>query len=230
MIKFHFNNAPNPMKVALLLEELELPYEAIPVDTRKGEQFAPDFLAVNPNGKVPAIVDGDVKVFDSNAILLYLADKAGLFVAPPSDHAARGEMLSWLMLVASGVGPFSGQSVHFRHFAPEPKTYALNRYDYEAHRHWKLVDERLASRSRMLGDSYGIVDMAVWGWARMVPYVLGNDGAWAGLPHVKRLFDEISARPAAQRVEKLRTLHTFKTALDDDARRNMFPQNERLAG
>ena len=94
MIKFHFNNAPNPMKVALLLEELELPYEAIPVDTRKGEQFAPDFLAVNPNGKVPAIVDGDVKVFDSNAILLYLADKAGRFVAPPSDHAARSRCTS----------------------------------------------------------------------------------------------------------------------------------------
>ena len=230
MIKFYFNAAPNPMKVALLLEELELPYEAIPVDTRKGEQFTPDYLEVNPNGKVPAIVDGGTAVFDSNAILLYLADKTGRFVPPPSDTAARGEMLSWLMFVASGVGPFSGQSVHFRHVAPEPKAYALNRYDYEAHRHWKLIDERLARRGRMLGDTYGIVDMAVWGWARMVPYVLGLDDAWARLPHVKRLLDEINLRPAAQRVEKLRTSHTFKAEMDADARRNMFPQNERLAG
>lgn len=229
MIKFHYNTAPNPMKVALLLEELELPYEPIPVDTRKGEQFAPGYLAVNPNGKVPAILDGEVPVFDSNAILLYLADKTGRFVPPPAAGAARAEMLSWLMFVASGIGPFSGQSVHFRHFAPEPKTYALNRYDYEAHRHWKLVDERLARHDYMTGDSYGIVDMAVWGWARMVPYVLGIDDAWSRLPHVKRLLDEINARPAAQRVEKLRTAHTFKTEMDDEARRNFFPQNERLA-
>jgi GSH-dependent disulfide-bond oxidoreductase len=122
MIKFYFNTAPNPMKVALLLEELELPYEAIPIDTRKGEQFTAEYLEVNPNGKVPAIVDGGNAVFDSNAILLYLADKTGRFVPPPSDAAARGEMLSWLMFVASGLGPFSGQSVHFRHAAPEPKT------------------------------------------------------------------------------------------------------------
>jgi GST-like protein len=228
MIKFYYNTAPNPMKVALLLEELELPYDAIPVDTRKGEQFAPDYLAVNPNGKVPAIADGDVTVFDSNAILLYLADQAGRFVPPPAAGAARGEMLSWLMFVASGIGPFSGQSVHFRHSAPEPKAYALNRYDYEAHRHWKLVDERLARNDYMAGGSYGIVDMAVWGWARLVPYVLGIDDAWARLPHVKRLLDEINARPAAQRVDKLRTSHTFKTEMDAEARRNFFPQNERL--
>ncbi len=228
MIQFYFNAAPNPMKVALLLEELQLPYRPVPVDTRKGEQFAPDFLAVNPNGKVPAIVDGDVTVFDSNAILLFLADRAQRFVPTETGSAARAGMLSWLMFVASGVGPFSGQSVHFRHAAPEPKEYALNRYDFEANRHWKLVDERLARNAYMLGDAYSIVDMAVWGWARMVPHVLGSDDAWARLPHVKRLLDEINARPAAARVEKLRTSHTFKTEMDAEARRNMFPQNERL--
>jgi len=230
MIKFYYNGAPNPMKVALLLEELGLEYEPVPVDTRKGEQFHPDYLAVNPNGKVPAIVDGTAAVFDSNAILLYLADKARRFVPTERESAARARMLSWLMFVASGVGPFSGQSVHFRHFAPEPKTYALNRYDFEANRHWKLVDEQLARNDYMLGDAYGIVDMAVWGWARMVPYVLGADDCWNRLPHVKRLLDEVNARPAAARAEKLRTSHAFKAEMDAEALRNMFPQNERLTG
>ena len=228
MIKFYFNAAPNPMKVALLLEELQAPYEAIPVDTRKGQQFAPQYLAVNPNGKVPAIVDGDVVVFDSNAILLYLAERANRFVPLDRGSAARGQMLSWLMFVASGIGPFSGQSVHFRHVAPEPKDYALNRYDFEAHRHWKLVDERLSRGRYMLGGEYGIVDMALWGWARLIPYVLGGEENWARYPNVKRLLDDINARPAAQRVEKLRTAHTFKTEMDDESRRFMFPQNERL--
>ena len=230
MIRFYYNAAPNPMKVALLLEELGAKYEAIPIDTRKGEQFAADYLAVNPNGKVPAIVDGDATVFDSNAILLYLADKAQRFVPVDRNSAARGEMLSWLMFVASGIGPFSGQSVHFRHHAPHPKDYALNRYDFEANRHWKLLDERLARNACMLGETYSIVDMAVWGWARMVPYVMGADDAWSRYPHVKRLLDEISARPAAISAEKLRTSHVFKTDMDAEARRSMFPQNERLPG
>ncbi len=228
MIKFYFNAAPNPMKVALLLEELGAPYEAIPVDTRKGQQFAPEYLTVNPNAKVPAIVDGDAVVFDSNAILLYLADKADRFVPSDKSSAARGQMLSWLMFVASGIGPFSGQSVHFRHVAPEPKAYALNRYDFEAHRHWKLIEDRLSRGQYMLGSDYGIVDMAVWGWARLIPYVLGGEDNWAKYPNVKRLLDEVNARPAAARAEKLRSAHTFKAELDDEARRFMFPQNERL--
>ena len=114
MLKFYFNGSPNPTKVALFLEEAGLPYEAIAVDTRKGDQFKADFLKVNPNAKVPAIVDGDTTVFDSNAILLYLAEKTGKFLPAPD---ARGELLSWLMFVASGVGPFSGQAVHFKHHA-----------------------------------------------------------------------------------------------------------------
>ena len=178
MIKFFFNNAPNPMKVALCLEEAALDYELVPVDTRKGEQFAPDFVALNPNAKVPVIVDGEAVVFDSNAILLYLAEKSGRFLGSGTP-ASRGELLSWLMFVASGVGPFSGQAVHFKHFAPEPKAYALNRYSVEARRHYGILNERLAQRRWMLGDDYSIVDMAVWGWARLVPFVLGDDGAGA---------------------------------------------------
>lgn len=228
MIKFYYNLAPNPMKVALLLEELGLPYEAVPVDTRKGEQHASAFKAVNPNAKVPAIDDDGVLMFDSNAILLWLADKHARFVPTNLASAERAETLSWLMFIASGIGPYSGQAVHFRMAAPEPKDYALNRYDFEADRHWKILDERLATRPWLVGDSYGIVDMAFWGWARLVPYVMGDQQAFERYPHVKRLLDEINARPAAARVEALRQRHNFKTEMDDEARRAMFPQNERL--
>jgi GSH-dependent disulfide-bond oxidoreductase len=225
MIKFYYSLAPNPMKVALFLEEAGLPYEAIPVDTRKGEQHATSFKAINPNAKVPVIVDGATTVFDSNAILLYLADKSGRFL-PPAD--ARGPMLSWLMFIASGIGPFTGQCVHFKHYAPEPVPYATNRYDFEAWRHWNLLEERLAGRAFLLGDDYTLVDMALWGWARIVPFALG-DGTWDKLPNVKRVVDTISARPAAQRAAALKDRHAFKSEMDDEARRAMFPQNERLA-
>ena len=229
MLKFYYNAAPNPMKVALLLEELELPYEAVPVDTRKGEQFSAHYLAVNPNAKVPTIVDGDVRVFDSNAILLFLADREKRFVPLDAGSAARGDMLSWLMFLASGIGPFSGQSVHFRHVAPEPKEYALNRYDFEAQRHWKLLESHLADSQYMLGKEYSIVDMAFWGWARLVPFVLGTgEATWTTYPQLKRLLDEINARPAVARADALKTRHAFKTENDDEAKRFMFPQNERL--
>ena len=149
MIKFYFNGSPNPTKVALFLEESGLPYEPMPVDTRRGQQFEPAFLAINPNAKVPAIVDDGVTVFDSNAILLYLAEKTGQFTGKP---AQRGELLSWLMFVATGVGPFSGQAVHFRHFAPEKVPYAQTRYAYEAERHFAILDARLAKQAYMVGD------------------------------------------------------------------------------
>lgn len=229
MLKFFYNAAPNPMKIALLLEELGLAYEAIPVDTRKGEQFAPEFLAINPNAKVPAVVDGDVHIFDSNAILLFLADRAQQFVTTDAASAERAQTLSWLMFIATGIGPFSGQSVHFRHVAPEPKDYALNRYDYEANRHWGVIEQHLATHEFMVGNRYSIVDMAFWGWARMVPYVLGTgDATWSKYPNVKRLLDVINARPAAQRAEALKSRHVFKAELDAEARKFLYPQNERL--
>ncbi|MDX2156037.1 MAG: glutathione S-transferase N-terminal domain-containing protein [Hyphomicrobiaceae bacterium] len=220
MIKFYFSGAPNPMKVALMLEEAGIAYEAIPVDTRKGDQHKPEFLKINPNAKVPVIVDGDATVFDSNAILLYLAEKSGKFL-PPASPKNRGELLSWLMLVATGVGPFSGQSVHFQHMAPEKIPYAVNRYRFEAMRHYALLNEHLAGRKYMVAGTYTIVDMAVWGWARMIPFVLDKD-AWAKLPDLKRLVDEIEARPAAQTALKLKDKFTWKTEMDDEARRAMF--------
>lgn len=218
MIKFYYSLAPNPMKVALFLEEAGLPYEAIPVDTRKGEQHAPEFLAINPNGKVPAIVDGDQTVFDSNAIVLYLAEKSGKFLPAP---AYRGESLSWLMFIASGVGPFLGQAVHFKHYAPEKLAYAIERYQFEAERHFAILDQRLSRQSYLVGDAYSFVDMALWGWLRAAPFAIGDD-AWAKFPHVKRLADEIAARPAVAKVEDLRKRHSFKAEMDAEAMKAMF--------
>jgi GST-like protein len=221
MIKFYYNLAPNPTKVALCLEEMALPYELVPVDTRKGEQHTPQFLAVNPNAKVPAIVDGDATVFDSNAILLYLAEKTGKFLPGKSDKE-RGELLSWLMFVASGIGPYSGQAVHFRNVAPEPKEYAVNRYTFEAERHWGILEKRLTGRKWMLGDAYTVVDMAVWGWSRLIPNVLGAE-APKQFPNLQRHLGEISARPAAQRALALKDKHAFKSDMDEAARIAMFP-------
>ncbi len=218
MLKFYFNLSPNPSKVALFLEEAGLAYEPVPIDTRAGDQHAADFLAVNPNGKVPVIDDAGQIVFDSNAILLYLAEKTGKFLPAPE---LRGETLSWHMFVATGVGPFTGQAVHFRHFAPEDVPYAKSRYTYEAERHLGILDARLADRQYMVGDAYSFVDMNVWGWARMTGFVLGPD-APAQYPNVQRLVSEISARPAAKAVLAMKDRFAFKADMDADARRHMF--------
>jgi GSH-dependent disulfide-bond oxidoreductase len=223
MIKFYYNLAPNPTKVALCLEEMELPYELVPVDTRKGDQFAPAFLEINPNAKTPAITDDGAPVFDSNAILLYLAEKTGQFL-PENTPAARGQLLSWMMFVASGIGPYSGQAVHFKHHAPEQLSYAVNRYTFEAERHFGIIDARLGQHRYMLGDTYTVVDMALWAWARLTPHVLGQEVA-AKMTNLKRLVDEVTARPAAQRALALKERHVFKTEMDDEARKFMFPQN-----
>ena len=149
MIRFYFHPTPNPLKISLFLEEAGLPYEVVPVDTSKGEQHLPAFRKINPNGKVPAIVDTDgpggkeARVFDSSAILLYLADKTGKFGGSPED---RPELLSWLFFIASGLGPFSGQAVHFQFAAPAGLDYAVNRYRREAERHYQVVEDHLAGR------------------------------------------------------------------------------------
>ncbi len=223
MITFYYNNAPNPMKVALFLEETGLNYEPVPVDTRCGEQHTAEFLAINPNRKVPVIVDGETTVFDSNAILLYLAEKTGRFL-PPEGPGKRGELLSWLMFVASGVGPYSGQAVHFRNNAPEKLPYALRRYDFEARRHWQIVEDRLAGRPYMLGENYSIVDMAVWGWASRLAYMLGDDRIMEVYPSLDRLLREIDARPATERAQALAASHPFKAVFDEEAMRALFPQ------
>ncbi|HRK17620.1 MAG TPA: glutathione S-transferase N-terminal domain-containing protein [Hyphomicrobiaceae bacterium] len=220
MLKFYFNGSPNPSKVGLFLAEAGIPYEGVPVDTRRGDQFKPEIVALNPNAKVPIIDDNGVIVFDSNAILLYLAEKHGKFL-PADTPNNRAQLLSWLMFVATGVGPYSGQAVHFRHFAPEKIKYANDRYQYEAKRHFGILDQHLATHRYMVGNTYTIVDMDVWGWARMIPFILGDD-AWATMPNLKRLHDEIMARPAAKEALALKDRHAFKTEMDDEAKRNMF--------
>ncbi len=221
MLKFYYNSGPNPHKVALFLEEAELEYEAVPVETRIGDQHKPEFLAINPNAKAPALLDGDTAVFDSNAILLYLAEKTGSFL--PNDTAPlRAELLSWLMFVATGIGPYSGQAVHFKLHAREQLDYAIKRYQHEAERHYGVLDDRLSQREWLVGDSYTIVDMALWGWARFAPRVMGEE-VYDGFSNVKRLIASIDARPAVGRVEALMQRFQFRMDAEEDARRNLFP-------
>jgi GST-like protein len=229
LIRFYFNLAPNPMKVALMLEELGLPYEAVPVDTAKAEQHAPAFRAINPNGKLPAIVDdqgpgrGEARVFDSSAILLYLGEKTGRFIGSAGD---RPELLSWLFFIATGLGPFSGQAVHFQHAAPEKLPYAVNRYRREIERHYRVLDRHLAGRDFILGRDYSIADMSAWGWLTRASRVLpGADDPLAGFPNLKRLFEAVDARPAAARAKALGKDYRFKTEVDEETKRAMYPSN-----
>ena len=188
MIRFYFHPTPNPAKIGLFLEEAGLAYEAIPVDTSKGEQHAPSFLAINPNGKVPAIVDTEgsggreARVFDSTAILIYLAEKTGTFLGAPED---RPELLSWLLFIASGLGPFSGQAVHFQYAAPAGLDYAVNRYRREAERHYQVLNDHLEGRSHLVGDSYTIADISAWGWLDRAARVMkGADDPLAPFPNL----------------------------------------------
>ena len=229
MIRFYFHPSPNPAKVALFLEEAGLPYEVVPVDTRKGEQHAPAFRAINPNAKLPAIVDTDgaggaaVTVFDSNAILLYLGDKTGRFVGTAAE---RGELLSWLMFIATGIGPYSGQAVHFQRAAPEQLPYAVNRYRREAERHYRVLDEHLAGREHIAGRSYTIVDMAAWGWIDRAAVVLpGESDPLAAFANLRRWFRAVDARPAVARARAVGAGHAFKQEMDEAARRALFPSN-----
>ncbi len=233
MIRFYFHPTPNPLKVALFLEESGIAYEVVPVDTRKGEQHLKDFRAINPNGKLPAIVDTDgpggaqVTVFDSNAILLYLGDKVGRFVGSPAD---RGDLLSWLMFVATGIGPYSGQAVHFQRAAPEQIPYAINRYRREADRHYRVLDGRLKGRTHIVGAGYSIVDMAAWGWIDRAPIVLpGEADPLAAYPDLKRRFTGINARSAVTRARAVGKDIAFKQEMDEQAKRAMFPSNYPLA-
>src|SRR6201986_1189756 len=229
MIRFYFHPTPNPAKVALMLEEAGLVYQLVPVDTSKGEQHTPEFRAINPNGKVPAIIDTEgpggkeARVFDSGAILLYLAEKTGRLIGTPAD---RPELLSWLFFIASGVGPFSGQAVHFQHAAPEKVPYAVNRYRREIERHYRVLDRHLAGRDYIVGGDYSIADMSAWGWLTRAGRVLpGADDPLGDFPNLKRLFETVDARPAPVRARAIGKDHRFKTEVDEETKRAMFPSN-----
>ncbi|GLQ53293.1 glutathione S-transferase [Devosia nitrariae] len=229
VIRFYFHPTPNPAKIALFLEEAGLAYEVIPVDTSKGEQHSPSFRLINPNGKVPAIVDTDgpgepeARVFDSTAILIYLAEKTGKFLGTPED---RPELLSWLLFIASGLGPFSGQAVHFQFAAPEGLDYAVNRYRREAERHYQVLNDHLEGRRFIVGETYTIADISAWGWLDRASRVRkGAEDPLAPFPNVKRLFETVNARPAAGRAREIGKDHPFKRVNDEETKRALFPSN-----
>jgi GSH-dependent disulfide-bond oxidoreductase len=200
MIEVYSWATPNGHKVHIMLEECGLPYKVIPVDIGAGDQFKPEFLAISPNNKIPAIVDPDgpegkrISLFESGAILLYLASKTGKFL--PADVGGRYEVLQWLMFQMGGVGPMLGQAHHFRIYAPEKIEYAINRYTNEAKRLYGVMDKRLANSRYIAGPAYGIADIAIFPWLRSWK----NQGIdWSDYPHLKGWFDEIAARPAVER-------------------------------
>ncbi len=200
MITLHTWSTPNGYKVSIALEELGLDYSVNPIDITRGEQFAPEFLALNPNNKIPAIVDehgpdGEpVTVFESGAILLYLADKTGSLM--PTKARERLEAMQWLMLQMGSVGPMLGQAHHFLRFAPDIIPYAIERYSKEAARLYSVLNTRLRGRDWLVGSAYSIADIATF------PWIARHE--WQGIdlaryPEVKRWFDAIAARPAVQR-------------------------------
>jgi GSH-dependent disulfide-bond oxidoreductase len=217
---------PNGHKVHIMLEECGLPYRVHSVDIGAGEQFAPEFLAISPNNKIPAITDPDgpdgqpISLFESGAILLYLAAKTGQFL--PQGTTQKYEVLQWLMFQMGSVGPMLGQTHHFRIYAPEKIPYAVNRYSNEAKRLYGVMDRRLANSKYLGGAEYSIADIAVFPWLRSWK----NQGIdWNDYPHLKGWFDEIGARPAVKRgVEVLAAQR--KAITDERSREVLFGETQ----
>jgi GSH-dependent disulfide-bond oxidoreductase len=222
MIDVYSWATPNGHKIHIMLEELGLEYKAIPIDIGNGDQFTPEFLAISPNNKIPAIVDNDgpdgkpLALFESGAILFYLAEKTGKFL--PSDPVGRYTTMEWLMFQMGGVGPMLGQAHHFRIYAPEQIEYAVNRYSNEARRLYNVMDKRLAVTQFLAGNEYSIADIATFPWTRSWK----NQGIELDeFPNVKRWFDVISSRPAVIRgVEVLTSLRKEHTS--DKSREALF--------
>ena len=196
MIDLYTWSTPNGQKASIMLEECGLPYTVHPIDIMKDDQFKPEFLEISPNNKIPAIVDQDNgnRLFESGAILIYLADKTGRFL--PAEGRARYDTLAWLMFQMGGVGPMFGQAHHFLKFNPGKAPYAEERYGKEAKRLYGVMDKRLGESRYLAGDEYGIADIATWPWTARYQ--------WQGvdldtLPNVRRWYDEIRARPAVRK-------------------------------
>lgn len=200
MIDLYFWTTPNGYKVTILLEELGLPYNIIPVHIGKGEQFNSEFLKISPNNKIPALVDHDgpgglpIAVFESGAIMMYLAEKSG-WRFMPTDMRQRYDVMQWLMFQMGSVGPMLGQAHHFRRYAPEQIPYAVERYTNEASRIYRVIDKRLGEAQYLAGD-YSIADMATYPWLRPHKWQ-GQD--LADFPNLSRWYADMRARPAVQR-------------------------------
>jgi len=199
MIDLYTWTTPNGRKASIMLEETGLPYRVHPIDISKGDQFKPEFVAINPNSKIPAIVDEEgpdgrpINVFESGAILIWLAEKTDKFLG--ADKRRRIEAIEWLMFQMGGVGPMFGQAHHFRKFAPEPVPYAIERYSKEAQRLYGVLDKRLGELEYLAGD-YSIADMATYPWVARHEWQGVDLAAFA---NVKRWYDAIGTRPAVQR-------------------------------
>jgi GST-like protein len=199
MIDFYVLTSPNVQKIFIMLEELELPYRTIKVDVFQGDQFKPEFLKLNPNGKIPVIVDhegpgGPFTVFESGAILLYLANKTGRFL--PTDTVQRFEALQWLMIQLTGVGPMFGQLTHFKRFAPADNQYSLSRYQTEVLRLYDVLELRLGQSPYLGGPEYTVADIATFPWTRTHEW---QGVKWDDHPNLGRWFSAIAERPAVKR-------------------------------
>jgi GST-like protein len=225
MIDLYYWTTPNGHKITMFLEEADLPYRIIPVNIGTGDQFKPDFLAVAPNNRIPAIVDtapadggAAVSLFESGAILLYLAEKTGKFI--PADLRGRADALQWLFWQMGGLGPMAGQNHHFSQYAPEKIPYAVDRYVKETNRLYGVLNKRLADRPFILG-TYSIADMASYPW--VVPYERQGQNL-DDFPHLKRWFHEIAARPATVRAyAKAKDINTQST-MTEEAKKILFGQ------
>ncbi|MGH0037519.1 MAG: glutathione S-transferase N-terminal domain-containing protein [Myxococcota bacterium] len=225
MIDLYYWPTPNGWKISIALEEMELPYRIVSVNIGRGEQFEPDFLAISPNNRMPAIVDHEplgggapLSVFESGAILLYLAEKTGRFLPAPARE--RYEAVQWLMWQMGGLGPMLGQHGHFKLYAPEKVEYAIDRYRREADRLYGVLDRRLAHREHVAGD-YSVADMAIWPWV----LTYKQQGIELGdFPNVRRWYDALKERPALRRGYDVgRTLRRAVFAgPDDEARAHLF--------
>jgi GST-like protein len=226
MIDLYFAATPNGLKAKLFLEEAQLAYRAIPVSLSKGEQFKPEFLAISPNNKIPAIVDHapagggkPITLFESGAILLYLAEKIGRFI--PQDVHGRAEVLQWLFWQMAGLGPMAGQIGHFNVYAPEKVPYAIDRYTRETSRLYGVLDRRLADRPFIAGE-LSIADIACYPW--IVPHETHGQDLGA-FPHLKRWFQSMATRPATLRTyEGVENVYAPKQAMSDEERNILFKQ------
>ena len=226
MIDLHYWPTPNGWKISIMLEECGLPYRLVPVNIGKGEQFTPEFLAISPNNRMPAIVDHastaagvPLAVFESGAILIYLAEKTGFFL--PASWPARSQTLQWLMWQMGGLGPMAGQNGHFLLYAPEQVPYAIDRYGKEVDRLYGVLDGQLArTGAYVAGADYSIADMAIFPWVRTHKAQHIDLGQF---PHIERWYDALFERPAVKRGLALgKSLRA--NGLTDDARKALFGQ------
>jgi GST-like protein len=226
MIELYFWPTPNNLKLRMFLEEVSLPHRIIPVNIGRGEQFQPEFLAISPNNKVPALVDTDppdggppLAMFESGAMLLYLAEKTDKLL--PAGPRARADVLQWLFWQVGGLGPMAGQNGHFNVHAPEKVPYAIERYTRETNRLYGVLDRRLAGREHIAGD-YSIADIACYPW--IVPHrAHGQD--LADFPELQRWFESVRARPATQRAYAgVEESYSAKKPLSDEERKILFGQ------